>query len=118
MRRNPMSSGAKARWMAVLVAGTVLCSVGSKHVAARASGTPSTMIASAKTFLASLGTDERGAAALPFASDERLNWHYTAKLRNGLPLKRMGAAPRKAAMDLLRASLSPAGFEKAERVRA
>ena len=113
-----MRSRARGQWLAVLVAGTALLSTASTLVAARSSGTPSAITVPAKAFLASLGPDERVGAALPFTSGERLNWHYTAKLRNGLPLKRMGAAPRRAAMDLLRDSLSPAGFEKAERVRA
>jgi hypothetical protein len=111
--RNP----ARSRWRAALAAGTALVCTGSSLVAARSSGTSSTMIAPARAFLASLGPDERATAAMPFASEERLNWHYTAKLRNGLPLKRMGAAQRKAAMDLLRASLSQMGVEKAETIR-
>ena len=113
-----MSNPARSRWRAALVAGTALVSTGSSLVAARSSGTSSTMVAPARAFLASLGPDQRATAAMPFASEERLNWHYTAKLRNGLPLKRMGAAQRKAAMDLLRASLSQMGLEKAETIRA
>jgi hypothetical protein len=39
-------------------------------------------------------------------------------VRNGLPLKRMNDAQRKAATALLRASLSAPGFEKAETIRS
>ena len=85
--------------------------------AAPAAASAAAMMGATRLFLASLGPEEKARAAMPFASEERFNWHYTAKQRNGLPLKRMSAEQRRAAVELLRASLSQAGFDKAETIR-
>jgi len=103
-----------ARHLALLAA---LACAGSGPRRADAAAAPAAMTAAAKAFLAGLGPGESAKAAIAFSADERLDWHYTAKLRNGLPLKQMAPAQREAAMALLRAALSQKGFEKAETIR-
>ena len=51
-----------------------------------------------------------------FEDSERYNWHFIPRDRNGLPLKAMNDDQQQAAMHLLRASLSQAGYQKAKDV--
>ena len=76
------------------------------------------MIDAAKAFLAAVGVEQKAQAALPFDAENRFDWHYIPRRRTGLPLAQMNDAQRKAAMDLLRASLSEPGFAKAETIRS
>jgi hypothetical protein len=87
---------------------------------AAASPSPSAtrLLEAADAFLATLGPDEKKIAVFPFETDERQNWHFTAKAREGLTFKQMTEAQRKAAAALLQAALSPRGFEKAETIRS
>lgn len=75
------------------------------------------MLSAAKRFLATLDDPARSKALLPFASEERFNWHFVPKERAGLPYKQMTDAQQRAARDLLRASLSQPGFEKVSTIR-
>jgi len=68
----------------------------------------------ARDFLNALGPDLRRLAIFPFEAEERLNWHYIPRERNGVPLKAMNDAQRRAAMALLRAALSERGYSRAE----
>ena len=43
------------------------------------------MAEAANKFLSSLNTDQTAKATFPVKSDERLNWHFIPKDRNGLP---------------------------------
>ena len=72
----------------------------------------------ASAFLATLGPAERGKVQLAFDSDERLNWFYIPKEREGLPLKQMAPAQQKAALRLIETGLSQKGYSKAEAIRA
>jgi Protein of unknown function (DUF3500) len=65
-------------------------------------------------FLAALGPELRRSAIFPFDSEERRNWHYIPKARNGVPLKAMNEAQRQAAKTLLRAGLSERGYSRVE----
>jgi hypothetical protein len=76
------------------------------------------LLEAAHAFLATLGPEEKKIAVFPFDADERQNWHYTAKAREGLTFKQMTEPQRKAATALLRAALSQRGFEKAETIRS
>jgi hypothetical protein len=76
------------------------------------------MTAAARAFLGSLTPDQKSRAQLPFAGEERLNWHYVPRERQGLPLKAMTEPQRAAAMSLLRTGLSEKGYTKAETIRA
>lgn len=67
----------------------------------------------AAAFLATLDARQRQAAVFPFADEERRNWHYVPRGRQGLPFKEMTPAARTAAHDLMKASLSAVGYAKA-----
>ncbi|MCC2672223.1 MAG: hypothetical protein K0Q72_4695, partial [Armatimonadetes bacterium] len=104
--------------------GTALCATAaiiSAAVAVSAQrGTPEAMMAdSARAFLATLSPEQKAKAAIPFNSEERLNWHFVPKTgeRKGLPLKEMTADQQKAALALLNASMSQKGYQKVTTIR-
>jgi Protein of unknown function (DUF3500). len=71
---------------------------------------------------ASLTPEQKAKAVFPFASDERLHWHFIPTgpppmfPRNGLTIKEMSEAQRKAAHALLKASLSQRGYMTASSI--
>ncbi|HSE06153.1 MAG TPA: DUF3500 domain-containing protein [Methylomirabilota bacterium] len=71
------------------------------------------MAAAALAFLGALPADTRKRAVFAFSDKERLNWHYVPRGREGVPFKAMPAPARAAAHDLMKASLSAAGYGKA-----
>jgi hypothetical protein len=74
------------------------------------------MAGAATTFLAALTSDGRRRAVFAFEDKERLNWHYVPRRREGLAFKDMSAAALAAAHELMKASLSAAGYDKAVNV--
>ena len=62
-----------------------------------------------RDFLNALGPDLRRRAVFPFDAEERWNWHYSPRARNGVLLKSMNEGQRQAAMALLRAALDEPG---------
>jgi hypothetical protein len=87
-------------------------------MAARQSRPEPSMAAAAKAFLGSLDDAQRQKAQLPFGSDERFNWYFIPRDRQGLSLKLMTPPQRDAAFALLRTGLSEKGFTKAETIRS
>lgn len=79
---------------------------------------PAEMVTAARAFLDLLTPELKAKAQLPFESDERMNWYYVPKQREGLPLKSMTEPQRTAAMGLLRTGLSARGYSKAETIRS
>lgn len=77
----------------------------------------SAMMDAAKSFLAALEPAKRPRARSPFDADDRLDWDYVPRARQGLSFGQMSPAERDAALALLEASLSAMGFEKAETIR-
>jgi hypothetical protein len=71
------------------------------------------MARAATAFLAALDARLQRRAVFAFADAERSNWHYVPRRREGAPFKDMSAGGRAAAHDLMRASLSAAGYAKA-----
>ncbi|HUF63392.1 MAG TPA: DUF3500 domain-containing protein [Verrucomicrobiales bacterium] len=71
------------------------------------------MTEAALTFLAALNDEQRARASFAFDSDERKNWHFIPKERNGLPLKDMTDVQRQLAHALLVTGLSHKGYRKA-----
>jgi len=82
----------------------------------------SSMASAATAFLASLTPDQKEKAVFAFASDERTHWHFIPTgpppmfPRNGLTIKEMSEAQRKAAHALLEASLSQRGYKTASSI--
>ena len=72
----------------------------------------------ARSFLASLRPEQRARASLPFAGDERSNWHYVPRARKGIPLKDLEAAQRRLAEELLKSGLGARGYTEAMGVLA
>lgn len=77
--------------------------------------TPATtvMAKSANALLASLTADQKAKATFQFQDDERLNWHFIPRERNGLALREMNPHQKHLASALLSAGLSQQGFIKA-----
>ena len=66
----------------------------------------------------SLAEEEREKLFMPFNSDERLNWHFVPKSRPGLSLKDVSAEKQQAILEVVRAGLSHAGYEKVATIRS
>jgi hypothetical protein len=103
-----------ARLLAVLLVTGVISGAARLEAADALS---SELAASAKAFVGSLDETQRGKVQLAFDSDERFNWFYIPKDREGLPLKQMTASQQQAALKLLQVGLSQKGFSKAETIR-
>jgi len=74
------------------------------------------MAQAANAFLAALDSAKRAKAGLPFNSEERLNWYFVPRERQGLPIKQMSSEERRAALALLRSGLSARGFTKVDTI--
>ncbi|MET0850632.1 MAG: DUF3500 domain-containing protein [Candidatus Rokuibacteriota bacterium] len=81
-----------------------------------ADGARAAMAAHAGAFLAALSAETRRRAVFPFDHAERRNWHYVPRSREGVPFKEMTGPARAAAHELMKASLSGAGYAKAVNV--
>lgn len=103
----------RAMKVRVLAGVLVLGAIGAGVATVARQGTPATMAGAATAFLETLTPEQRQQASFPLASEERLKMGFipTNMLpRNGLPLKAMNDAQRKAAHALLSASLSQRGY--------
>ncbi len=75
------------------------------------------MQAFADSFLGTLDEQQKAVALLPYDSPDRTDWHFIPKkTRKGLVIREMNAAQRTAALRLVRAALSEAGYEKASKI--
>jgi hypothetical protein len=73
----------------------------------------SVMTETANRFLAALSPEQRSKATFGFNDDERMNWHFIPKVRQGLTLGEMTPYQRHLANALLAAGLSQTGYIKA-----
>ena len=71
------------------------------------------MVAAAQAFLDVLDAESREKATRPFEHEERFNWHFVPRAREGLPFDEMNEDQRRAAHALMRSALSSAGYLKA-----
>ncbi|HEY7039318.1 MAG TPA: DUF3500 domain-containing protein [Methylomirabilota bacterium] len=71
------------------------------------------MAGAALALLGALPADARKRAVFAVADKERLNWHYVPRRREGVTFKDMPPPARAAAHDLMKVSLSAAGYAKA-----
>jgi hypothetical protein len=72
----------------------------------------------ANAFLASLSESLKSKAQYKLNDDERLNWHFVPKARNGVCFRDFNQSQRAAALDLLKVSLSAQGSNKATEIMA
>lgn len=71
------------------------------------------IVNAASDFLKLLDKSQLEKINYAYESDERSNWYFVPKARNGLMLKEMNDSQKEAAMNLLKASLGQQGQEKA-----
>jgi hypothetical protein len=76
------------------------------------------MTDAASAWLATLTSEQRGVATRELTSEERENWHYVPKSREGLSLAKMNPEQRQLARALLSSGLSQHGLLEAESVIA
>lgn len=93
--------------------GTVATAEGNADVAPAAR-----MAAAAAKFLDTLTPELRAKAALPFADEGRLDWHFVPRARIGVAFKAMDDTQRIAARELVRSALSSSGANKVEEIMA
>jgi hypothetical protein len=99
-------------WIAALLTLAVCISAGAQ------SGTGAQEVThAAQAWLASLDKSQHAEAQLPLDSPERSIWTYLPQARKGLPLKRQTDTQQAAAIALVKASLSAAGFETVSTIR-
>ncbi|MBL9114638.1 MAG: DUF3500 domain-containing protein [Verrucomicrobiaceae bacterium] len=67
----------------------------------------------ANAWLTILDDAQKAKATFEFGADERLNWHFIPRSRNGLPLKEMSPQQRLLALALMNSGLSHDGARKA-----
>src|SRR5207248_8381344 len=79
----------------------------------RAQAAAGAMAAAGRTFLAALTPEQRTKALLPFADEERFNWHFVPRERHGLPFKAMDAGQREKAHAFMKTGVSHTGYLKA-----
>lgn len=103
-----------ARWGTLaLVTCVVAVTVGLKA----GDGPAAQMQTYAESFLESLDEEKKDQATMPYGSNERVDWHFIPKqTRKGLVLSDMDAAQRTAALRLVRAALSEAGYDKTSKI--
>ncbi len=77
-----------------------------------------TLASRAKEFLQMLNEDQSAKAHYPFADDERYNWHFVPKERNGISFNDLNEKQRQSALTLLKTSLSEQGYQKANNIMA
>ena len=71
----------------------------------------------AETLLGELDDEQKKTVSLAYESEKRTAWHFIPKKeRKGLALRDMNSAQRLAALRLLRATLSQAGYGKASKI--
>ena len=89
---------------------SALAHEGHDHATAKVS---TEMAAAAKSFFDSLTDEQKAKARYDFKHEERLNWHFVPRKRNGLPLSEMTEKQRELAKALLATAMSQKGNEKA-----
>jgi hypothetical protein len=75
------------------------------------------MKAFADSFIGTLDEKQKALAMMPYDSASRVDWHFIPKkTRKGLVIREMNSAQRTAALRLVRAALSEAGYDKSSKI--
>src|SRR5438094_10421539 len=74
------------------------------------------MSLAASNFLAALTPEQSAKAIFDFKNDERFNWHFVPKPREGIALKDLTPAQNALAHALLSSGLSQRGYAKAQTI--
>ena len=75
------------------------------------------MVSSVTAFLNGLSSQQRDTATYNFNDEERLNWHFIPRSRNGLSFNDMNEAQRQLAGQVMTTFLSARGYEKISQIR-
>jgi hypothetical protein len=75
------------------------------------------MVYSVQAFLNGLSAAQRQQATYTFADEERLNWHFIPRPRNGLSFNEMNDEQQQLAAQVMTTFLSARGFEKVLQIR-
>ena len=75
------------------------------------------IVAASNLFVSSLGAEQLERASFDFNDEERLNWHFIPREREGVTLKELNPEQLRLARELLETLLSEKGFQKTENVR-
>jgi hypothetical protein len=70
------------------------------------------MAQAASAFLAGLTAEQRAGASYAYGDEERRNWHWVPRTRNGMALRDMSPEQRQLAEALLQTGLTDVGFRK------
>ncbi|MBH16178.1 MAG: hypothetical protein CME30_02700 [Gemmatimonadetes bacterium] len=101
-------------WITLGILSVLLCfSVGDSKQSSKFLQATNLMTTAAQNYLNTLTDTDRQLGTWAVDSDERFDWHFIPRQRNGLPLKNMNPDQRSAAHTLLRNSLSSQGYMKA-----
>lgn len=76
------------------------------------------MVSSVDAFLNGLSTQQRDTATYGFNDEERLNWHFIPRSRNGLSFNDMNEAQRELADRTMSTFLSARGYDRISRIRS
>jgi Protein of unknown function (DUF3500) len=109
------------RLLASLAAIAVLVSATGAWSYYKLAGAGETMIEQASKYLDTLSTDKKAKGVVAYDDKVRTDWHFIPKpdgAREGLGIRDMSEAERKAAHSLLKAALSDAGYNKATKIMA
>jgi hypothetical protein len=109
----------RQRYYAAAVAITILLSATAAWSYFKLAGSGETMVETATKFLGTLSPEQRAKAAVAYDDKARTDWHFIPKpdgAREGLKVRDMNDAQRKAAHAMLKAALSDAGYGKATKI--
>jgi hypothetical protein len=82
-------------------------------ISVAAFGQKNEMVTRTSQFVHHLSPALQQKAEYKFDDAERFNWHFVPRSRNGIPLRDLSEEQRKEVFDLLKASLSQQGYQKA-----
>jgi hypothetical protein len=82
------------------------------------SAQPKDHIVQTNKFLSTLSDSLKAKAQYTYDDEERFNWHFVPRERNGISFHDMNPQQRSAAMALLKVSLSEQGYQKASGILA
>ena len=75
------------------------------------------IVAASNLFVSGLDAQQRERASFDFNDEERLNWHFIPRAREGVTLKELTPEQLLTARELLQTLFSAKGFQKTENVR-
>lgn len=78
----------------------------------------SAIVTKASDFLEMLDEEQKQKAQYAYEDDERYDWHFVPRERNGIPFNDLSQKQRQAALALLKSYLSDQGFQKANNIMA